>query len=289
MLKVLLTGGNGMLGRSLRRHLKDEFEFVVADLPECDITDASGFDRFLAAAKPDAVLHLAAMTRVDDCEKLVDAAYAVNALGSANVASACFRQKVRLIAISTDYVFGGDLDRPYNEFDAPAPRNVYGKSKFAGEEAIRRHCPDHVICRISWLYGDSGPSFLHTMVKLAARKPGELKVVNDQTGNPTSTIAVGRLLREILLRREICGTIHGTCEGEATWYDFAVEIFRQLGIEQKVVPCSSTEYVRPAYRPANSRLDKMQLRLLRLPAMPDWKAALSEYLQSDFKIEDALK
>ncbi len=280
MLRLLLTGGKGMLGRTLQKAFAGEFEMVIGDLPECDITDGVAFDRFLKESKADAVLHLAAATQVDNCESNADFAYRVNALGSENVAAACRRNNVRLIAISTDYVFRGDSAVPYNEYDIPDPQNVYGKSKFAGEEAIRRHCPDHVIVRVSWLYGDTGPSFLHTMEKLADGSRAELKVVNDQIGNPTSTLAVAGLLREILRHPEIVGTVHGTCEGEATWYDFACEIFRQLGIEQKVVPCSSSEYTRPAVRPANSRLDKMKLRLLGLPPMPDWKTALKEYLAS---------
>jgi dTDP-4-dehydrorhamnose reductase len=136
---------------------------------------------------------------VDKCETEIDFAYKLNAFGTANVAAACHRNNVRLIAISTDYVFEGNSDRPYNEFDtANGGNTVYGKSKFAGEEAVRRHCPDHVICRISWLYGMGGPSFVHAMLKLADGTRPELKVVADQIGNPTSTTAVARQLRHIL-------------------------------------------------------------------------------------------
>ena len=150
-MKLLITGGKGMLGRTLQNEFKD-CEIVIADLPEADITDAAGFDAFLAANKPDAVIHCAAMTAVDKCETEIEFAYKLNAFGTANVAAACNRHGVRLIAISTDYVFEGDSDRPYNEFDrATGGNTVYGKSKFAGEEAVRRHCPNHVICRISWL------------------------------------------------------------------------------------------------------------------------------------------
>ena len=166
-MKILLTGGKGMLGRTLVKELTD-FEVIPTDLPEADITDAAGFDALLKREMPDAVIHCAAMTAVDKCETEVDLAYKLNAFGTANVAAACHRNGVRLIAISTDYVFAGDADRPYNEFDfADGGRTIYGKSKFAGEEAVRRHCPDHVICRISWLYGDGGPSFVHAMLNLA--------------------------------------------------------------------------------------------------------------------------
>ena len=281
-MKILVTGGKGMLGRTLQQELKG-FEFCVADLPECDITDAAGFDAFLKKERPDAVIHCAAMTAVDKCESEVDLAYRLNAFGSANVASGCFRNGIRLIAISTDYVFEGSSDRPYNEFDrADGGNTVYGKSKFAGEEAVRRHCPDHVICRISWLYGAGGPSFVHTMLKLADGSRSELKVVSDQIGNPTSCLAVARQLRNILNRPELTGTFHMTCEGECSWAEFAEEIFRIQGITQKVTPCRTEEFLRPAPRPANSRLDKMMLRLAGLPPMPHWKEALAEFMASEF-------
>ena len=281
-MKVLLTGGKGMLGRTLCAELTD-FEAIPTDLPEADITDAAGFDALLKQIKPDAVIHCAAMTAVDKCETEIDFAYKLNAFGTANVASACHRNGIRLIAISTDYVFEGNSDRPYNEFDTPNGGNtIYGKSKFAGEEAIRRHCPNHVICRISWLYGAGGPSFVHAMINLADGTRPELKVVADQIGNPTSTLAVARQLRNILIRKELVGTFHLTCEGEATWADFAAEIFRLKGIEQKIVPCTTAEFPRLAPRPANSRLDKMMLRLSGLPPMPHWKDALAEFIASEF-------
>ena len=282
-MKVLLTGGKGMLGRTLVRELTD-FEVLPTDLPEADITDAAAFDALLKREKPDAVIHCAAMTAVDKCETEIDFAYKLNAFGTANVAAACHRNNVRLIAISTDYVFEGNSDRPYNEFDtANGGNTIYGKSKFAGEEAVRRHCPDHVICRISWLYGMGGPSFVHAMLKLADGTRPELKVVADQIGNPTSTTAVARQLRHILKNRELVGTFHTTCEGEASWADFAAEIFRLRGIDQKIVPCRTDEFPRPAPRPANSRLDKMMYRLAGLPPMPHWKDALAEFTASEFK------
>lgn len=279
---VMLTGGKGMLGRTLCQVLSD-FEVISTDLPEADITDAAGFDALLTRIKPDAVIHCAAMTAVDLCETQTELAYKLNAFGTANVAAACHRHNVRLIAISTDYVFDGDSDDPYNEFDrATGGRTVYGKSKFAGEEAVRRHCPDHVIARISWLYGAGGPSFVHTMMKLADGTRPELKVVADQIGNPTSTLAVARMLHEILLHRELVGTFHLTCEGEASWAEFAQEIFRIAGKEQKVVPCTTDEYPRPAPRPKNSRLEKRMLKISGLPSMPHWRDALQEFMPKEF-------
>ena len=281
-MKIMLTGGKGMLGRTICAELSD-FEVIPTDLPEADITNAAAFDALVKKIQPDAIIHCAAMTAVDKCETEVDLAYKLNAFGTANVASACHRNGIRLIAISTDYVFEGDLDRAYNEFDRPSGgRTIYGKSKFAGEEAVRNHCPNHVICRISWLYGAGGPSFVHAMVNLADGTRPVLKVVADQIGNPTSTLAVARKLREILLQPELTGTFHLTCEGEASWADFAAEIFRLTGKDQKIEPCTTAEFPRPAPRPANSRLDKMMLRIAGLSPMPHWKDALAEFVKSEF-------
>lgn len=283
-MKILLTGGKGMLGRTLCRELGGDFEVVPTDLPDADITDEDGFDALLKREKPDAVIHCAAATQVDACEEKIDFAYRLNAHGTANVAAACNRNGVRLIAISTDYVFDGDSNRPYSEFDrATGGRTVYGKSKFAGEEQVRALCPNHCICRISWLYGFGGPSFVHAMLKLADGTRPVLKVVADQRGNPTSALAVARELRAVLNRPNLCGTFHMTCEGEATWAEFAEEIFRLAGRAQKVQPCTTEEFPRPAPRPKNSRLDKMGIRLAGLPPMPDWKDALAEFIELEFK------
>ena len=281
-MRVLLTGGRGMLGRTICEVMKD-VEVIPTDIPEADITDESGFDAVIRQHKPDVVIHCAAMTAVDKCEDAVDMAYRLNARGTANVASACDRNGVRLVAISTDYVFDGDSPRPYNEFDrATGGRTVYGKSKFAGEEQIRALCPDHCICRISWLYGKGGPSFVHAMLGLADGTRPVLKVVDDQRGNPTSAYAVARELRALLDRPLLRGTFHLTCEGEASWAEFAAEIFRLAGRNQAIQPCTTDEFPRPAPRPKNSRLDKMGIRLAGLPQMPDWKDALAEFMKLEF-------
>ena len=282
-MKVLLTGGKGMLGRTLVHELGGEFEVVPTDLPEADVTDEDAIDAVFARHAPVAVIHCAAMTAVDRCETERDLAFRLNARGSANVAAACARQGIRLIAISTDYVFEGDADCPYTEFDRPTGgRTTYGQSKFAGEEAVRTLCPNHVIARISWLYGAGGPSFVHTMMNLADGTRPVLKVVADQHGNPTSTVAVAQGLRDILRRPNLCGTFHLTCEGEATWAEFAEEIFRLAGRAQTVRPCATEEFPRPAPRPKNSRLEKMALRLAALPPMPHWKDALAAFMAAEF-------
>jgi dTDP-4-dehydrorhamnose reductase len=282
-MKVLLTGGKGMLARTIVRELGGEFETVATDLPEADITDADAIAAVFAEHSPDVVIHCAAMTAVDRCETERFLAFAVNENGSANVAAACCRLGIRLVAISTDYVFDGESDRPYRETDRPTGgRTVYGQSKFAGEEAVRRLCPDHVVARVSWLYGAGGPSFVHTMMALSGEGRAELKVVSDQRGNPTSAAAAARALGAILRRRELRGVFHLTCEGDATWAEFAEAIFRLAGVVQKVRPCSSGEFPRPAPRPGNSRLEKTALRLAGLPPMPDWKSALAEFMAEEF-------
>ena len=284
MLKVLLTGGNGMLGRTIVRMLSDRFIIIPTDLPEVDITQADSVGKALEKYAPDAVIHCAAMTAVDKCESERELAFHINEYGSAVVAEACRKFSVRLLAISTDYVFRGDRDEPYSENDtADGGRTVYGQSKFAGEEAVRRIYPENsLICRISWLYGFGGPSFVHTMISLADGSRNELKVVADQCGNPTSALAVARKLGELLERPELTGVIHLTCEGEASWYGFACEIFRQMNITQRVVPCTTGEFPRPAPRPVNSRLTKGRLQEFGFTPMPQWQDALREFLALEF-------
>lgn len=277
-MRLLITGGKGMLGRTLQRHFQ-QHELFIADLPEVDITDGRGVEQAVAAFKPDVVIHCAAMTQVDACESDADAAFRVNALGSACVARAAARHGARMIAISTDYVFAGTLDRPYHEFDETMPRSVYGASKLAGEQAVRAHCPDHTIVRIAWLYGEGGPSFVHTMLKLGRQSGEVLKVVDDQIGNPTSTEAVAGLI-DRLLENPIPGVVHGTCEGEATWFQFTQAIFKLAGLARGIEPCTSAQFPRPAPRPANSRLEKRMLRLAGLTLMPHWQAELEKFVSS---------
>jgi len=279
-MKVLITGAKGMLGRTLMEELKG-FELIPTDL-DMDITDLGQVVSAFALHRPDAVIHCAAMTAVDKCETEKELALRINALGSENVARACAAKHARLIAISTDYVFDGYGNKPYSEDDpATGGRTIYGQSKFAGEEAVRAYAPNHIVARVAWLYGKGGPSFVHAMLSLAQKGQPELKVVNDQLGNPTSAIAVARHLQLLLERPDLKGTFHLTCEGEATWYDFACEIFRLRGIAQKVVPCATAEFPRPAPRPPNSRLEKQALRLAGLPPMPYWKDALAEFLSKE--------
>lgn len=284
-MKILVTGGKGMLGRTLRAELGGENEITVADLPEWDITDADAFAAKTIEAAPDVVIHCAAMTKVDDCETNKELAFRLNEEGTRNVAVAAKAACARLIAISTDYVFSGDPPREpwaWGEDDIPNPKTVYGASKLGGERMVQMVCPDtSVILRIAWLYGAGGPSFVHTMAALGAKEGPPLKVVDDQRGNPTSTKAVAGAIRFLLAHPEVNGVVHGTCEGQCTWCDFAKELFRLLGLKRQIVPCTTAEFPRPAPRPANSALRKSALNRLGYRT-PPWQDALAEFVKEEF-------
>ena len=282
-MKILITGGKGMLGRTLQRDLAGH-EIIVADLPEWDITDDTGFVAKVCEAKPELIVHCAAMTKVDDCETNRDLAFRLNEDGSRNVALAAKACGARLFALSTDYVFSGEPPREpwaWSETDIPRPRTVYGASKFAGEQMIQMLLPEAVIIRIAWLYGAGGPSFVHTMAKLGAQEGAPLKVVNDQRGNPTSTKTVADVIKFLMTKSDVSGIVHGTCEDQCTWYDLTVELFRLLGLKREVVPCTTEEFPRPAPRPHNSALKKSVLNLLGYRT-PKWQDALTEFVKTEF-------
>lgn len=282
-MKILITGGKGMLGRTLQRELAGH-EIIVADLPEWDISDDTGFVAKVCEAKPELIVHCAAMTKVDDCETNRDLAFRLNEDGSRNVALAAKACGARLFAISTDYVFSGEPPREpwaWSETDIPRPRTVYGASKFAGEQMIQMLLPEAVIIRIAWLYGAGGPSFVHTMAKLGAQEGAPLKVVNDQRGNPTSTKTVADVIKFLMTKSDVSGIVHGTCEDQCTWYDLTVELFRLLGLKREVVPCTTEEFSRPAPRPHNSALKKSVLNLLGYRT-PKWQGALAEFVKTEF-------
>ena len=282
-MKILITGGKGMLGRTLQRELAGH-EIIVADLPEWDITDDTGFVAKVCEAKPELIVHCAAMTKVDDCETNRDLAFRLNEDGSRNVALAAKACGARLFAISTDYVFSGEPPREpwaWSETDIPRPRTVYGASKFAGEQMIQMLLPEAVIIRIAWLYGAGGPSFVHTMAKLGAEAGAPLRVVNDQRGNPTSTKTVADVIKFLMTKSDVSGIVHGTCEDQCTWYDLTVELFRLLGLKREVVPCTTEEFPRPAPRPHNSALKKSVLNLLGYRT-PKWQDALAEFVKKEF-------
>ena len=282
-MKILITGGKGMLGRTLQRELAGH-EIIVADLPERDISDDTGFVAKVCEAKPELIVHCAAMTKVGVGETNRDLAFRLSEDGSRNVALAAKACGARLFAISTDYVFSGEPPREpwaWSETDIPRPRTVYGASKFAGEQMIQMLLPEAVIIRIAWLYGAGGPSFVHTMAKLGAQEGAPLKVVNDQRGNPTSTKTVADVIKFLMTKSDVSGIVHGTCEDQCTWYDLTVELFRLLGLKREVVPCTTEEFPRPAPRPHNSALKKSVLNLLGYRT-PKWQDALAEFVKTEF-------
>jgi len=289
-MKILITGGKGMLGRTLQRALGGEHELVVADLPEWDITKDDDFTARLLAVRPDVVIHCAAMTKVDDCETHRDLAFRLNEDGTRNVALAAKLCGARLFAISTDYVFSGEPPREpwaWGEQDIPRPRTVYGASKFAGEQMAQMIYPDNtVILRIAWLYGAGGPSFVHTMAQLGADVSGApLKVVDDQRGNPTSTQVVADVIRFLLTKPDVSGIVHATCEEQCTWYELTCELKRLLGARfpRAVVPCTTADFPRPAPRPRNSALKKSVLNVLGYRT-PPWRAALADFVAREFAL-----
>ena len=283
-MKILITGGRGMLGRTLQTELGGN-ELIVADLPEWDVTDADAFMAKTLSSVPDLVLHCAAMDNLDDCEADRDRAFRLNEEGTRNVALACKACGARLIAISTDCVFSGDPPREpwaWSEIDIPRPRTVFGASMFAGEQMVQMIHPDNsVILRIAWLYGEGGPSFVHTMAKLGAQDGVPIKVVNDQRGNPTSAKVVADVIRFLIAHPEVSGIVHGTCEDQCSWYDLAVEVKRLLGARfpREVVPCATAEFPCPVPRPRNSALKKSVLNVLGYRT-PTWRDALAEFVST---------
>jgi len=272
MTRYLITGAAGMLGRDLQDALagRDVTAHGRADL---DVTDAAAVAA--AVAGHDVVINSAAYTKVDDAESHEDDAYAVNARGPAVLATAASAAGAKLVHVSTDYVFDGTGTSPYPE-DAPlAPLGAYGRTKAAGEEAIRATAPDSSwIVRAAWLYGAHGPNFAKTMVRLAGSHD-TVSVVTDQVGQPTWTGDLARQIVAMLDADAPAGTYHGTNGGQGSWFDFTKAIFAEVGLDpERVLPTDSTAFVRPAPRPAYSVLGHDAWGRAGLAPMRDWREAL---------------
>ncbi|MBE5949649.1 MAG: dTDP-4-dehydrorhamnose reductase [Lachnospiraceae bacterium] len=278
MFKLLVTGSNGQLGRAVAKLYEGnaEVELVNTDVAELDITNLEQTLEFVRKVKPYAIINCAAHTGVDACETDVENAYKINALGPRNLSIAASKVGAKMVQISTDYVFAGDANKPYTEFDEPAPQGVYGKSKLEGELFVKQFADKFFIIRTAWLYGD-GKNFVKTMLRLAETND-KVRVVSDQYGSPTSTKVLAKIIDK-LLWTENYGTYHGTCEGSCSWADFAKEIFRLAGKNTEVDYITTEEYPTPAKRPAYSVLEKFMLKLTVGYEPADWHEAIAEYIQ----------
>lgn len=272
-MRVLVTGAGGMLAHDLLP-LLTAHDVTAATRAELDITDAVA----CAAAVDghDVVINTAAWTAVDDAESQEPEAFAVNAIGPANLARACASAGAKLLHVSTDYVFDGTATTPYAE-DAPtSPRSAYGRTKLAGEWAVRAQCPSSWVVRTAWLYGAGGPSFVRTMTRLAGERD-TLSVVDDQHGQPTWTRDLAALIVSIIEIGAPYGVYHGTSSGQTTWHGLTQALFTELGLDPERVKTTTTEaFPRPAPRPAYSVLGHDALTRAGLEPLRDWRAALAE-------------
>ena len=283
-MRILIAGATGMLGTDLLEELGGAHQVAGLGHGDLDITDAEQCKARVFEVHPEIVINAAAMTDVDGCESREEEAFLVNGQGAGNLAAAATAIGSVVIHFSTDYIFDGTKDRRYCEEDKPNPRSVYGKSKLAGEQLVRTLCPDHLILRTSWVFGSHGKNFIRTIAQ-AARRQGTLRVVNDQRGSPTYTIDLARYTRKMLEAR--CrGTYHLTNSGSCTWYELAARVAEWLGLDVPVLPVASTEYRRPASRPANSVLANGRLARERFPLMRPWQEAAEEYVKTGLQRSD---
>ena len=277
-MRVLVTGVKGQPGYDVMNELaKRGYEGVGVDVDEMDITDARKVDEVITKAQVDKVVHCAAYTAVDAAEDNVELCRRVNAEGTENIAKVCKRLDLPMVYLSTDYVFDGEGERPWEPDDERDPLNVYGQTKYEGELAVERNLDKYFIVRIAWVVGVNGKNFIKTMMNLA-QNHDTITVVDDQVGSPTYTYDLARLLVD-MIETEKYGRYHATNEGLCTWYEFAKEIFRQAGVDVKVVPVTSEQFQAKARRPHNSRMNKDKLEAMGFQRLPSWQDALSRYLK----------
>lgn len=276
-MNILVTGSSGQLGYDLAIELSARGHKVTAvNSKELDLTEPGAVRAYLSAVRPDAVMLCAAYTAVDKAEDDAESCFAVNCYGTKEVADVCAELGCKLLYISTDYVFPGTGERPWDPDDLPDPINNYGKSKLYGEEAVRAAVEKHFIVRISWLFGINGRNFVKTMLRLGAEKE-QICVVSDQIGSPTYSKDLSALLADMIVTDKY-GTYHATNEGFCSWYEFACSIMEKAGLPAKVIPVPSTEYPTRAKRPLNSRLNKEKLTESGFYRLPTWEDALNRFL-----------
>lgn len=282
-MKVLVTGVNGQLGHDVVNELtKRGHNAVGVDIDEMDITDKKCVDDVIGKTNPDAVIHCAAWTAVDLAEEAenIDTVRAVNAYGTKYIAQSCRALDCKMIYISTDYVFDGQGNEPWQaDCKDYAPLNVYGQTKLEGELAVAGTLDKYFIVRIAWVFGVNGKNFIKTMLNVG-KTHDTVTVVNDQIGTPTYTYDLARLLVD-MIETEKYGYYHATNEGGyISWFDFAKEIYAQAGYSTQVEPVSTAQYgISKAKRPFNSRLDKSKLLQNGFTPLPTWQDALARYLK----------
>jgi dTDP-4-dehydrorhamnose reductase len=269
-VRWMVAGANGMLGQDLVGLLASRGESVLAvDRADVDITDAHAVER--AVADVDVVVNCAAFTAVDAAEAQEAQAFAINGAGAANLARAAHRIGARIAQVSTDYVFDGVAQEPYPVDATLAPRSAYGRTKAAGEWAVRAENPDHLIVRTAWLYGAQGPCFPKTIARVASERGG-LEVVADQVGQPTWTLDLAELIVRLVVAQAPAGIYHGTASGETSWYDFARAVVLAADLDPSIVkPTTSADSDRPAPRPAYSVLAHDSLRAVGLEPIGPWR------------------
>lgn len=279
-MKILVTGVAGQLGYDVMRELnKRGIEAIGVDRSDFDITDREATEKFILSVNPKAVIHCAAYTAVDAAEDNVELCRKVNVNGTENIAKACAKIKAKMLYISTDYVFSGSGDIPYDINAEKAPQNVYGQSKLDGELVVQKYLQNYFIVRISWAFGKNGNNFVKTMLRLGKERE-QLSIVSDQIGSPTYTFDLARLLVD-MIRTDKYGIYHATNEGYCSWAEFAKEIMRLANLPCKIISISTEEYPTKAKRPLNSRMNKSSLDKNGFVRLSSWQDALRKYLQSE--------
>ena len=282
-MKILITGANGMLAKEIKEKFAQGNELILTDVAELDITNQEMVMKFVEKEKPECIINCAAFTAVDKAEVAGEIVEKINADGPGNLAKAAKANNATLVHVSTDYVFGGDLDveKDYKEDDPKNPVTAYGITKLHGEEQIQANTDKYYIFRTAWLYGIGGNNFVKTMLKLGETKD-ELNVVADQHGSPTYAKDLTEIIYQAIEKKIPYGIYNATNEGYTTWYEFTKEILKEQGIECKVNPVTTEEYIEmmkitQAKRPFNSQMSKAKLEACGIN-VPEWKDGLKRYL-----------
>ncbi len=278
-MKILITGGTGQLGRDCSAILEAKHRVTPVGSRDLDISDSKAVHNLVGKLEPDVILNCAAFTKVDDCESKKGLAMSVNGEGPGNLAAAAGAFRARIIHISTDYVFDGLKPVPeyYSENDEPHPLSYYGVTKLEGEKAVIKATDRYCILRTAWLYGANGHNFLKTMLRLSLQDSNkEIRVVHDQYGSPTWSQSLAKQI-ECVLDADIDGVFHATSEGYCTWYELARAFLDDMGVPNRVIPCTTREYPTPAKRPANSILENRHLKEKGLNVMVDWRKDLKSF------------